>query len=39
MARLAAFAEAQGLRGSVPDERFHRDCYLTLGSVARETVR
>ena len=39
-ARLAAFAETQGFEGIwVPDERFHRDCYLTLGSVARETVR
>ena len=39
-ARLAAIAEAHGFEGIwVPDERFHRDCYLTLGSVARETVR
>ena len=39
-ARLAAFAERHGFEGIwVPDERFHRDCYLTLGSVAGETTR
>jgi 5,10-methylenetetrahydromethanopterin reductase len=37
-AQLAALAEAHGFEGIwVPDERFHRDCYLTLGSIARET--
>jgi 5,10-methylenetetrahydromethanopterin reductase len=37
-ARLAALAEDHGFEGIwVPDERFHRDCYLTLGSIARET--
>jgi 5,10-methylenetetrahydromethanopterin reductase len=39
-ARLAALAEAHGFEGVwVPDERFHRDAYLTLGEVARATDR
>jgi 5,10-methylenetetrahydromethanopterin reductase len=38
-AQLAALAERHGFEGIwVPDERFHRDCYLTLGSIARETT-
>jgi 5,10-methylenetetrahydromethanopterin reductase len=39
-ARLAAVAEGLGFEGIwVPDERFHRDCYLTLAAIARETTR
>jgi 5,10-methylenetetrahydromethanopterin reductase len=39
-ARLAALAERCGFEGIwVPDERFHRDCYVTLGSVAAATAR
>ncbi|HZS33616.1 MAG TPA: LLM class flavin-dependent oxidoreductase [Methylomirabilota bacterium] len=39
-ARLAALAEAHGFEGIwVPDERFHRDCYLTLGAIAQATAR
>jgi 5,10-methylenetetrahydromethanopterin reductase len=39
-ARLAALAETHGFEGVwVPDERFHRDAYLTLGEVARATAR
>jgi 5,10-methylenetetrahydromethanopterin reductase len=38
--RLAAVAEAAGFDAVwVPDERFYRDCYLTLASVAQATRR
>lgn len=40
VARLAALAETSGFDSVlVPDERFHRDCYLTLASVAGATRR
>jgi 5,10-methylenetetrahydromethanopterin reductase len=39
-ARLAALAEAVGFDAVwVPDERFYRDCYVTLAAVAQATRR